>query len=110
MKEELPRKEEIKFVVNGQLDKSIRTTKDYWDKIVENKHPTIKGKESEVKKAIKAPEQIRKSKSDPNVYLYYRALGKHVLCVVAKHLNDEGFIVTSYITDIIKEGEKIWEK
>jgi len=26
MNEELPRKEEIKFVVNGQLDKSIRTT------------------------------------------------------------------------------------
>lgn len=27
------------------------------------------------------------------------------MCVVAKHLNGDGFIITAYITDKIKEGK-----
>jgi hypothetical protein len=30
------------------------------------------------------------------------------LCVVAKRLDEEGFIVTVYVTDSIKEREQVW--
>ena len=30
------------------------------------------------------------------------------LCVVAKRLDEEGYIVTVYVTDSIKEGEHVW--
>ena len=31
-----------------------------------------------------------------------------IYCVVAKRLDDEGYIVTVYVTDSIKEGEHVW--
>jgi hypothetical protein len=30
------------------------------------------------------------------------------LCVVAKRLGGQGFVVTCYVTDAIKEGTTIW--
>ncbi len=35
---------------------------------------------------------------------------KNFLCTVAKHLNDDGFIVTVYTTYKIKRGEVLWKK
>jgi hypothetical protein len=32
------------------------------------------------------------------------------LCVVTKRLNGEDFLITTYPTDAIKEGERIWSK
>jgi hypothetical protein len=37
-------------------------------------------------------------------------LGSKFLCTVAKHLNDDGFIVTVYTTYKIKRGEVLWKK
>ena len=111
MTENPPPNDELMFEVTGKLGKSIRTTRNYWQKIVENKHPKIEGKVPEVKKTIKEPDQIRRSKTDPDVYLYYRTHNDYYfLSVVVKHLNGEGFVVTTYITDTIKEGETVWEK
>ena len=45
---------------------------------------------------------------DPTVHLFYRAEGNYYLCVVVKHVNGEGFIVTAYVTDRMKEGEQLW--
>jgi len=45
------------------------------------------------------------------VYLFYRLeRPKRWLCAVAKRLNGEGFLITAYPTDAIKEGEQIWVK
>ena len=44
------------------------------------------------------------------VQLYYRRYGNLHLCVVAKHLNGNGFIITTYFTDRIKEGVVVWTK
>ena len=59
-------------------------------------------------------ERLTKSgggRSDPVVYLFYRSdrLGRWI-CAVAKQLNDEGFLITAYPTDAIKEGERILRK
>ena len=93
-----------------KLDIEISTTREYWRKIINIKHPVIRGKEEAVKKALRSPVQVRRSKVDPQLYLYYSPYRKHYLCVVARHKNNRGFIITVYITDKIKEGEVVWKK
>ena len=66
----------------------------------------MRGKEDLVKKPLVDPNCIRRSKKDSNVFLYYKKLNGEYSCVVAKHLNGEGFIITMYITDRIKAGEE----
>ena len=53
-------------------------------------------------------EQIRQSKQESTVYLFYRSRPPYHLCVIVKRLNDTGFVITCYVTDKIKEGDKIW--
>lgn len=69
------------------------------------------GHEKEVKAALEHPEEIRKSKTDPAVYLFNRTQRKgRWVCAVSKKTNGEGFLITAYPTDSIKAGEKIWPK
>ena len=98
------------FEVWSKLNRLIRITKSHWDLITLVKHPIIRGKETVVKKCLQEPNEIRISQDDKSVHLYYRQWGKYYLCVVAKHLNGEGYIITIYVTDKIKEGEKVWRK
>ena len=92
------------------LGKRIRTTKEYWEKITKDKHPVMKGREDDVKETLINAEEVRRSKSDPSVYLYYRKENDRYICVVVKHLNDDGFIITTYLSDNIKEGEEVWKR
>ena len=99
-------KEKIYLEVTSSLGKRIRVTKDYWNRIIETKHPIIKGKEEAVKDTLKNPDEVRISRKDSKVFLYYKGLDEKYSCVVVKHLNGNGFIITTYITDRIKIGEK----
>lgn len=94
----------------SKLDKNITATRGYWDIITRVKHPAVKGKERAVKETLKNPDYIRKSKTDGKIYLFYKKQKKYYLCVVVRHLNGDGFMVTVYITDKIKEGEQLWPK
>lgn len=98
------------FHVETPLGVTVRTTRGYWREIVEHKHPVMAGKVALVQATLARPEQIRRSRSDPAVYLYYRpeAGTPYQVRVVAKHLDGEGFIVTAYRTDRVKEGERVW--
>jgi len=96
--------------VVSKLDKKISVTKDRWQLIVKTKHPELEDKKNEVQETLTNPDEIRLSKSDQSVYLYYKNYGKLSLVVVAKHPNGEGFIITSYFTDKIKEGKQIFER
>ena len=98
------------FEVKTTSGKVIRTTKSHWDLISKLKHPEIEGKEAEVKSCLINPVEIRKSSEDSNVYLYYSPYMQYYICVVARHLNGDGFIITAYMTDKIKEGEVVWKK
>ena len=66
----------------------------------------MKDKEEIVKDTLKNPNEIRTSRKDKRVFLYYKKFNEKYSCVVAKHLNGDGFIITTYITDRIKMGEK----
>lgn len=98
--------DKIHFEVTSSLGKRIRVTKDYWVRIIQTKHRIMAGKEEIIKETLKSPEEIRISRKYPSVYLYYRKIKEYYNCVVVKHLNGEGFIITTYITDRIKAGEK----
>lgn len=100
----------IYFEVKSVLGKIIRTTGSHWELITKLKHPEIEGKDSEVKQCLSEPSEIRRSSEDRDVYLYYFPYEKYYLCVVARHLNGNGFIITAYITDRIKEGETVWKR
>ncbi len=98
------------FEVKTVLNKRVRITKGYWNYIVSIKHPSIKGLEDFVKNALANPIEVRRSRSDPSVYLYYGVFMDKLICVVVKHLNEEGFIITIYLTRRMIVGEVVWRK
>lgn len=101
----------VYFQTKTPLGVTIRTTKEYWKRIIETKHPSVKKFEKEAKEALRKPDQIRRSRQDSKVHLYYKKIGKLSICIVADHLNrKKGYIITAYLTDRIKEGEEIYVK
>jgi hypothetical protein len=106
-----PSPEELLFEVLTPLGFRVRVTRAYWSLIVTIKHPVMAGREEQVKDTLQTPSEIRQSKSDPNVYLFYKVerIGRWA-CAVSKRVNSEGFLITAYPTDAIKEGELIWPK
>ena len=93
--------------VSTPIGLSIRTTESYWN-LIQIKHPEVKGRLLLIKQTLKMPDLITKSKIDKVVLLFYKKTNGYWLCVVTKNNVLDGFIITAYITDKIKEGEKIW--
>ncbi|HLD06507.1 MAG TPA: DUF4258 domain-containing protein [Candidatus Nanoarchaeia archaeon] len=100
----------IHFEVISKLGKRILVTISRWDLIAKTKHPEISGKEGEIRETLHNPDEIRLSKSDATVYLYYKYYSGLSLSVVVKHKNGEGFMVTAYYTDRIKEGKRAYQR
>ena len=99
------------FKVKTPLGVTVRTTKEYWQQIITIKHPSIAKYEKQVQLALRDPDEIRRSRKDLQVHLYYLNIGKLFLCVVADHVSKtNGYIITAYLTDRIKEGEQIYVK
>lgn len=73
------------------------------------KHPEISGLLKEIEETLKRPELVITSKYDKKVWIYYKfyEIHKGYLSVVVKIFNGEGLLLTSYITDRIKTGERI---
>ncbi|MDJ0901670.1 MAG: hypothetical protein QNJ55_23005 [Xenococcus sp. MO_188.B8] len=104
-------KEQILFTVETPINFRVQTTVSYWDLITKVKHPIMQGRLEDVKQTLTNPDLIHLSKTDSQVYLFYRADGnRRWVCAVTKKLNAHGFLITAYRTSAIKEGEKIWQK
>ena len=103
--------EDLLFEVLTPLGFRVRVTSAYWNLIVTIKHPAMADRENDVRDALQNPSEIRQSKRDPDVYLFYKPerLGRWV-CAVSKRLDGDGFLITAYPTDAIKEGELIWPR
>jgi hypothetical protein len=87
----------------------VRVSRDRWELITTVKHPVMAGGETRVRAALESPDEIRQSRTDPEVLLLYKAEApKRWTCAVVKRTNDEAFLVTAYPTDAIKEGVRIW--
>ena len=101
----------VLFEVSTPLGFRVRVTRSYWELITTIKHPVMAGQELILQDTLKAPAQIRLSRSDESVYLFYRQeRAERWICAVVKRLNGEGFLITTYPTGAIKEGERIWPK
>ena len=75
------------------------------------KHPVMSGREQWVKEVLENSDEIRRSRSDSDVYLFYKLeKTKRWICAIARRLNGDGFLITTYPTDAIKEGERIWPR
>jgi hypothetical protein len=97
------------FEITTPLGFTVRTSREYWNKLVA-KHPDIAEKLDDVKRTLKQPSEIRQSSQDEFVFLFYSPLERHWLTVVARRIEESGFLITCYRTDKIKEGTKIWPK
>jgi hypothetical protein len=101
--------ERIYFTVRTPLNVEVRTTVNYWEYLITVKHPLMKGKEDIVKTTLQFPDEIRQSRTDKDIFLYYKQFDK-LYCVVVRHMGMEGFLVTTYPTDKVKEGDVIWTR
>jgi len=102
---------DLLFEVPTPLGFQVRATRAYWEMIICMKHPVMAGRELEVKTTLERPDEIRQSRIDSDVYLFYRSERENRwVCAVTKRLDEEGYLITAYPTDAIKEGTTIWPK
>ena len=102
---------DLLFDVLTPLGFRVRVTRRRWNLITTAKHPVMAGREGVVKTTLENPEQVRQSRSDPQVLLFYHAEGSsRWVCAVAKQAANQGFLITAYPTDAIKEGTQVWPK
>jgi hypothetical protein len=102
---------DVLFEVVTPLGFVVRVSVERWRVISTIKHPVMAGHEDEVRETLANPVQVRRSRSDPEVLLFYRGQGSsRWVCAVTKRAADQGFLITAYPTDAIKEGTPIWPK
>ena len=94
---------------NTPLKVNVRCTAEYWNYIVSVKHPVMGGKEEVVRRVLSEPERIRRSRIDKDLFLYYRH-EERLYCAVARHAGREGFLITAYPADKVKEGDEVWTR
>lgn len=106
-----PSPDELLFEALTPLGFRVRVTRAYWELLITVKHPVMAKRENDVKETLENPGEIRRSRSDPDVYLFYKPerIGRWV-CAVAKQRDGDGFLITAYPTDAVKEGERLWLK
>ena len=103
----------IEFGIIDRFGRKIRLSKERHNHIVER--PEMENQDERIKETILDPEIVRESNHDPEVWLYYRfyeegpVRGKFLVSII-KIQNGEGFIITSFYTDKVKEGAVIWKR
>jgi hypothetical protein len=71
--------------------------------------------QDKIEATILVPDTIKQSNHDKKVLLYYKLYEKtpvtrKFLVVIIKIFNHHGFVITSYLTDRIKEGKTVWQR
>lgn len=100
----------VRFEIQTPLGFTVRTTDEYWERIVSEKHRNMRGHEDEVKNTLGDPDVVKRSIADPNVLLFYRSRQQGWTVAVARRLNGDGFLITCYLTAVIKKGTEIWKR
>ncbi len=93
--------------------RAIRLTDERLAHILE--HPEMAELELQIEATLVKPQSVIQSASDDEAQLYYRfytgtKIGDKFLCMVVKVLPDDAFVVTAYLTDKVKRGERLWPK
>ena len=99
------------FDVETPLNFRVHVTRSYWEMIVNVKHPVMAGREEDVRNTLEHPDEIRLSRKDSGVYMFYKSeRERRWVCAVARRLNGDGFLIITYPTDAVKQGVKIWPR
>lgn len=101
---------DLLFEIQTPFGFSVRCTCEYWEFIVAHKHPVLRGAERGIMQVLADPDEVRRSRQDPAVLLFYRGAGPRWLCAVARRENGTGFLITAYPTDAVKAGETLWTR
>ena len=100
-------------VIRDCFGRSVRLTDERIAHILQ--HPELARMEEEISRVLRAPAEVRVSRSDETAQLFYEyyaktRVGGKWLCVVVKYPPDDAFVVTAYLTDQLKPGETVWPK
>ena len=103
---------DILFNVPTPLGIDVRTSRRYWRLDVVAKHDVMLGREDDVTDTLQNPDEVRRSRRDPEVFLFYRSErpGRWTCAVIKRINDDEGFLMTAYPTNAIKKGDLIWSE
>ncbi len=101
---------DVLFEVVTPLGFVVRCSVAYWEFISTEKHPVLAGHHKDVEQVLTDPDEVRRSRKDPAVVLFYRGYSTRWLCAVACREDGSGFLITAYPTDAIKAGEVIWTR
>lgn len=98
-------------LLHGFAGLAIRLTDERRGHILD--HPEMMEMEPAIEETLRHPEKVVQSLSDPAVHLYDRfyfrtVVGKKFLCVVVKMGEAGAFVLTAYLTDRVKKGERLW--
>ncbi len=88
----------------------LRQVRAYWEHVLLEKHPVLRGRERDVEAALGNPDEVRRSRKDPALLLFYAGGSPRWTCAVTKAEGTDGFLVTAYVTDAIKIGEAVWTR
>ena len=91
--------------------RDVRLTEERLGHILERAE--MRGMRDEIIHTLQAPAEVRISRSDSAVRLFYEfysrtTIGDKWLCVVVKYFADDAFVITAYLTDKLKAGEIVW--
>lgn len=69
--------------------------------------------QSGIEETLRSPQMVIKSRTDDRAALHYRfyigtKVGDKWLCVVVKYDEGDAFVLTAYLTDEPKKGDRIW--
>ncbi len=98
-------------VVNSKNNISIRLTNERWFHITEG-HPEMAGYYFEVLETLGEPEAIFEGKTGEFIAIRNISDKKYIM-VIYKELNNDGFVITAFLTKRLKQMEKrrmIWGK
>ena len=96
---------------NDCFGRNVRLTDERLVHILERTE--MRGMREAIIRTLQAPAEVRVSRSDPAVRLFYEfysrtRIGGKWLCVVVKYATNDAFVITAYLTDRLKAGERIW--
>jgi hypothetical protein len=99
------------ITINDCFGRKVRLTDERLAHILERTE--MRGMREEMIRTLQAPAEVRVSRSDSAVRLFYEfysqtRIGRKWLCIVVKYVVDDAFVITAYLTDRRKTGERVW--
>jgi len=98
-------------ILKDYAGRNVRLTDERLQHILE--HPELINMATAIEETLGRPQFVIQSLTDPDAELNYRfyfgtQVGDKWLCVVVKHVFDDAFVLTAYLTDRIKKGVQVW--